>query len=47
MYINSRGIVNNYDEIKLLGQNLKPIIIIASETHLIEQVENSEVNIKS
>lgn len=47
MYINARGVINNYDEIQLLSDNLKPIIIIASETHLIEQVDNSEVNIKS
>lgn len=47
VYINSRGIVNNYEEIKIMSEKLKPLIIVASETHLTDQVENSEVNIKS
>lgn len=47
MYVNARGLINNHEEIKTITKNLDPIIILASETHLTEDHDNSEVNIKS
>lgn len=46
VYLNVRGAVNNYDELKVMIKNLNPAMILLSGL-LVEDIENSEVNIKS
>lgn len=46
IYLNVRGLVNNFEDVKIMARNKKPWIIFASETHLTEDVDDYEVNIK-
>lgn len=47
VYLNVQGLLNNIDEIRQLIKSKKPSVIFLSETHLIADVENNEVNIKN
>lgn len=47
IYLNIGGLTTNKHEIELLAKKRDPSIILMSETHLTENIENEEVNIKN
>lgn len=47
VYANVRSLTKNYDQTEIMIKEMKPNLIFLSETRLVEEIENSEVNIKS
>lgn len=47
VYLNVRSLCKNYVDTQIMIRNKTPKIIFMSETRLIEETDNKEVNIKS
>lgn len=46
MYLNIQGILTNITELKLIIRKIKPLIVILSETHVTDDIQDSELMIR-
>lgn len=47
LYINVRSLTKNYDETELVIRKIRPKLLFMSETRLTEEIDSSEVNVKT